>query len=293
MEDVINEVLKKENIPYGKIIKATSGFTNLVYFIDDKLVIKMSKDENTKKKIDKEISIYKNVMLDFMPKYITSGKMQDYTYLIISKVKGDSLYSIWHKLSDNERQNCVKQIANILKVFNSQNTEFLDEEYKDYDWVECLSNELKSKIESLALMGCDISFLKDYIVEQLPLILAENDYGLVYNDAHFDNFIYNNGTLKLIDFDRVRVCPIDFEMLIFKTMCDIPSKFASEADEDNINNEDYKDIFEWFKNEYPEMFKNQYIDQRISLYQFNYLIGQAIKCNDKEWINNLLNKFKI
>ena len=47
-----------------------------------------------------------------------------------------------------------------------------------------------------------------------------------------DNFIYNNGALGLIDFDRVRVCPIDYEMLIFKTMCGNPSKFASEEDED-------------------------------------------------------------
>ena len=60
MENIIKEILHKENIPFEKITKATSGFTNLVYFIDDKIVIKMSKDDNIKKKINKETTIYQN-----------------------------------------------------------------------------------------------------------------------------------------------------------------------------------------------------------------------------------------
>ncbi len=122
-------------------------------------------------------------------------------------------------------------------------------------------------------------------------MFSENAFGLVYNDAHFDDFIYDNGELSLIDFDRVRVCPIDYEMLIFKTMCDNPSKFASEEDEENVKDEDYLDIYKQFKMYYPEMFKHKNIETRIAVYQFNYLIGQAIKCKDIAWINEILNNF--
>jgi len=74
-------------------------------------------------------------------------------------------------------------------------------------------------------------------------------------------------------------------------MCDNPSKFANEEDEENIKDEDYFGFYEQFKMGYPEMFKDKEVETRIAVYQFNYLIGQAIKCKDIEWINELLKNF--
>ena len=73
----------------------------------------------------------------------------------------------------------------------------------------------------------------------------------------------------------------------------IPNANYLQADtfEDIIKNEDYTGIYEQFKSEYPEMFKDKNIEKRIAVYQFNYLIGQAIKCKDDKWINQLLNDF--
>ena len=154
-----------------------------------------------------------------------------------------------------------------------------------------MSKELKTKSLTLTEMGFNTQDIDAFVSNDLFNLFNNNTFGLVYNDAHFDNFIYDNGKLSLIDFDRVRVCPIDYEMLIFKTMCDNPSKFASEEDEENIKDEDYLDIYEQFKAEYPEMFQNKNVETRIAVYQFNYLIGQAIKCKDIEWINELLKNF--
>lgn len=293
MDLLIKEILNNENISFSKLTKSTSGFTNLVYFVDDEFVIKITNKENTKKNLEKEISIYNNITLDNIPKYISSGDYQNYKYLIISKISGKSLYSVWHTLGSDEKENCIKQIAKILKNFNNQNTKFISDEYKILDWTGYLINMLNEKVSALEKMNYNVSPLKKYIKEQLPIILSDNQFGLVYNDAHFDNFIYDNGSISLIDFDRVKVCPIDYEMLIFKTMCDNPRKFANEEDEDKIKNEDYREIYNLFKHNYPEMFINKYTDQRISLYQFNYLIGQAINSNDNEWIKNILKNFII
>ena len=43
MENIINEILNIEKITFKNITKATSGFTNLVYFVDNNYVIKISK----------------------------------------------------------------------------------------------------------------------------------------------------------------------------------------------------------------------------------------------------------
>ena len=42
MEQLVKQILTTEKIEYKAIKKATSGFTNLVYFVDDKFVVKLS-----------------------------------------------------------------------------------------------------------------------------------------------------------------------------------------------------------------------------------------------------------
>lgn len=279
MELLIKRILEKENINYKQITKATSGFTNVVYFVDD-MVIKIATDNEKKKKLKKEIDIYNNIELNNSPQHITSGAIEGVLYLIISRLEGKGLYSIWHTLNRVEKENCVKQIANILKCFNKQNADFLDDDYKIYDWKDFVIGQLARNIEGLNKIGIDTNKICKF-VENNDLF-NENIYGLVYNDAHFDNFIYDDGKIYLIDFDRVIYAPIDYEMLIFKTMCDNPSKFASEEDEDSVFDEDFKEVYSWLKKYYNELFNIPNIDKRIKVYQFNYLCNQALNMKNKE-----------
>ncbi len=294
MEAIIKQILKKENINAKMIKKATSGFTNIVYFADG-FVIKIATDEYTKNKLEKEISIYKNIKINNIPNYISSGTINDYTYLIISKVNGVGLYSIWHTLSYEQRVNCVKQIAKILKEFNKQNAEFLSDEYKMTDWAENIKNKLKNVSNGLKKLTLDTKKLDRFINYKVNNYFGENNFGLVYNDSHFDNFIYDNGKLSLIDFDRVVYAPIDYEMLIFKTMCDNPSKFASEEDEDKIIDSDYSNVYDSFKLYYKEMFNVANVEERIKIYQFIYLADQAINMKNRQignsWAKELLVDF--
>jgi len=294
MIELIERILEQESIAYQVIEKATSGFTNEVYFTDS-MVIKIASDEEKKKKLEKEIEIYKNIKLNNIPKYIASGQIDNYLYLIISKVKGKGLYSVWHTLNNVERESCVQQIATTLEEFNKQNAMFLDEEYKLTDWEDFVIGKLKENKQGLEQLGIDTRKLSDFIENNN--LFKENKYGLVYNDAHFDNFIFDNGTLSLIDFDRVVYAPLDYEMLIFKTMCDNPSKFASEEDEDIVFDEDFTQVYDWFKKYYKELFLIPNIDERVKVYQFNYLCGQALKMKNREigdqWAKELVDGFDL
>lgn len=290
MEEIVKKILEKENINYKSLKKSTSGFTNVVYFADD-VVIKLTNDEETKKQLKKECLVYKNVKLNNIPKYIASGSFKDVDYLIISKVNGKSLYSVWHTLTNEERERVIVQIAGILKSFHSQRGEFLDDRDKTFDMLKDIKTKLSRRIVDLKELGYNTSIIEKFIDGELCELFKENKYSLIYNDAHFDNFLYDNGKVNLIDFDRVRFASRDYEMLIFKTMCDNPSKFASEEDEDKIVDADYKNIYPIFKKEYPEMF-DDVTEKRIKVYQFNYLIRQAIGIKNKEWIEELLQDFK-
>lgn len=286
---MINKILKKENIIPKIIAKSTSGFTNQVYFVDD-YVIKFTCEEKTKKQLEKEISIYQNIKLQNIPKYISSGTIEDYKYLIITKLHGKTLYSIWHTLNRQNQKNIVKQIANILKSFNKINGDFLNKEYNYTNWLDFVKNNLTNKVSDLKELGFNTIKLETFINNDCEKLFTNNKLGLIYNDAHFDNFLFDGKQVYLIDFDRVIFGAIDYEMMIFKTMCDIPDKFASEEDYLNCKIEDYNFIYQEFKNSYPELF-NRVTERRIKIYQFNYLVGQAIRCKDKEWINRLLKEF--
>ena len=154
MEHLIKCILEQEKLAYKQIMKSTSGFTNVVYFVDTR-VIKIALDEEMKKNLEKEINIYKNIKLNNIPKYIASGQFDNCLYLIISKVNGRGLFSVWHSLSDFEKEKCIEQISKVLKTFNNQNANFLDKEYKIYDWENFVIGKLKENKQGLDKLGID------------------------------------------------------------------------------------------------------------------------------------------
>lgn len=291
MENIIKKILKQENIELNTLKKSSSGFTNQVYFINDDMVIKLTNDIDTIRQLRKETSIYQNIHLDYIPKYIASGNIDDAEYLIISKLEGSPLYSIWHTLDDNSRIDIVRQIAHILEDIHHTPALFFDDSDRDLDWIAMWNTRLHDRSTNLKEMGYDTTYVDTFISSHLHRLFDNNIYGLVYNDAHFDNFLYDKGKVYLIDFDRMRYCPIDYEMMIFKTMCDNPSKFASEIDEPNIVDDDYKNVYSTMVSSYPELFDIPYIEDRIYVYQFNYLMRQAISIKNHSWIKELLDDF--
>ncbi len=288
--EVVLQILKKENILFSKINKSSSGFTNDVFLVDKSYVIKLTKDENKKDSLKKETNIYKSLSFNFIPQLIASGEFDGWTYLIISQINGESLYSIWHKLDDIKRRDIVKQMANILmKIHQSKVTKLPQKDIFD-DWKSHWKAQIDDIINCLEKLRINNTKAINKLKNTLQF-LDKNEYSLVYNDAHFDNFIYDKGKLFLIDFDRVLFCPIDYELMIIKSMCDQPWKFANEEDEKNVKKEDYQNVLGWLEEFYPKLFDIPFLKERIELYQFAYYFEQAYKKMDRTWLKDLLNDF--
>lgn len=291
-DKVVKNILHEAGIDYAAISKAESGFTNDVYFIDDKYVIKLSNDKVTKEKLKKEATIYQNLNLPFTPKYISSGDYGDYRYLIITRVNGKSLFSIWHTLSDRERTKLIGEIATMLKTFHQVDGIFLSK-YDNISIKNYIRNKLSKVTAALQKLELDTNCLKSVVDEHLDELFDNVDVGLVYNDLHFDNIIYDGEKLYLIDFDRTLITALDYDMMIFKIMCDNPSKFANEKDEVNVEESDYQNVYQTFRNAYASLFSNEFVDDRIAIYQFIYLINQALDASDFEQAKHELQKFDL
>lgn len=292
MEDVINKIVISNKSLFGSnpiVEKINIGFTNTLYSINNSFIVKICTNISNEEKFKKEINFYNsNKDNDLIPKLYYScidKKDVPYMYEIIEKIDGESLYNVWYKLDENERENIIKQLCDAMKKFHSKKSE-------PYNWNEKTKNIFTNAFEK-------VKELKIFSEKEIELIneayskfdnyLNSNEFVLVHNDLHFDNIFYKDGKIKLIDFERSLYSPRDFELDIIYRMVRKPWKFASEKTEKYVNKDDYSNIMKYIEKYYPEIFiKNNY--KRLAIYDLVYYIKQIFEYpNSEELKNDILN----
>ena len=249
------------------IYKINSGFTNRVYSADDKYIIKICNNNENEMNFENEIKIYKsNNDNKYIPKlysYYISSSNDDFSYEIIEKIKGKSLYFVWHEFDEEKRRKVIKEIVNMMKSFHSIKG-------KSYDWSSYIKEKLERNFKksfALDLFSESEKDLATQLLERINVYLKSNDFRLVHSDIHFDNIIYcDDGQIKIIDFETSLYAPIDYELDIFLRMCNNPLKYASEEAESLVKKEDYKNIEKYLKEFYPEIYKFDNFEIRHEIY---------------------------
>ena len=279
MENIVKDIVNKNKDIFGdnpNINKIDVGFTNTIYSVDDKFIIKICSDTNNEEKFKKEISFYENNKdNELIPKiYYSSVDKTDipYMYEIIEKVKGVTLYNVWHKLDESEREEIIKQLCDAMKKFHSNKSE-------GYDWnkkTKKLFIELFDKAKEKELFNEKEKKLLEYSYSKFDKYLDSDEFVLVHNDLHFDNIFYDDGKIKLIDFERSLYAPKDFELDILYRMIRKPWKFASEENEQYTNSSDYSSIMLYIEKYYPELVSNPFLYQRLAIYDMVYYLKQYI-----------------
>lgn len=277
IENIIehNKELFGENAKYEKI---NVGFTNTIYIVNDMYVIKICTNPNNEKSIEKEINFYKaNRENDLIPKLYYSNVEKDivpYYYEIIKKVEGVSLYNVWHTFDENQREDVIRQLCDAMKQFHSNIGE-------SYDWTkktsELFINLYKQAIE-LKLFDNEEQELIDKAYSKFGIYLESKEFVLIHNDLHFDNIFYNDGKIKLIDFERSMYAPRDFELDILYRMIRKPWKFASEETEKYTKLEDYENIMMYIEKYYSKLIHIDNLYKRLAIYDMAYYL--------KHYINN-------
>lgn len=276
------------------ITKINVGFTNTIYSIDDKFILKICTNKHNEEKFLTEIEFYKNnKMNDSIPVlygFDTSKKNLPYYFEIIEKVEGVSLYNIWHKLTDEEREEIIFKLTNYMKDFHSNVG-------NSYDWSKYMKEKFLVSYKTLketSIFSEEEKQLLEYSYSKFDKYLQSNEFVLVHNDLHFDNIFYNNGKIKIIDFERSMYAPIDFELDILYRMIRKPWKFASEETEQYTNSSDYSNIMLYIEKYYPSILDNKYLDQRLAVYDVVYYLSHLVNNPDsKELKEDIINAAKV
>ena len=284
--DILNE---------SKIYKLNIGFSNLIYSANDKYIIKICDNKNNEKRFENEINFYlKNENNKYIPKlyrYYISTNGTDYSYEIIEKVKGKSLYFAWHTIEEDKRKEIIKEISLMMKSFHVVKG-------KKYDWALYIKEKLIKDLKNCNLRNLfneeEINEI-NYIIDNCTKYLYSEDLRLVHSDIHFDNLLMDeNNNLKLIDFETTIFAPIDYELDIFLRMCDNPIKYSNVETEDLIKEKDYINIPNYLKECYPEIFDFEYYDIRHLIYDLeaNFRLLARFYNNKelKDIVLNIVNK---
>ena len=244
--------------------------------MNDIYVVKICTNPNNEKNFEKEIKFYNaNVDNSLIPKLYYSNiekNVVPYYYEIIEKIKGVSLYNVWYTLDENQREDIIKQLCDAMKKFHSNIGE-------SYDWGKKTSELLScqyEKAKKLNLFDNEEQILLNNAYSKFDKYLKSKEFVLIHNDLHFDNIFYNEGRIKLIDFERSIYAPRDFELDILYRMIRKPWKFASEETEKYTKLEDYKNIMIYIEKYYPELIHIDNLYKRLAIYDMIYYLKHYI-----------------
>lgn len=280
MEKIVNTIIKNNSELFGKnpnIKKINIGFTNTIYDVNNSFIIKICSDYNNENKFKHEIDFYNsNKNNDLIPKlyYANTEKIDvPYFYEILEKIKGVSLYNVWHTLKEEEREDITKQLCEAMKQIHNNTGEI-------YDWTKYIKDKfilLFNKANDLNIFTEEENKFLNEAYLSFDKYLDSNKFVLVHNDLHFDNIFYYNGKIKIIDFERSMYAPIDFELDIFYRMIRKPWKFASEETEEYTDLKDYSNIMSYIDKYYKKLVDIPNLSKRLAIYDIVYYLPHLIR----------------
>lgn len=285
MENIINNIIKHNKYIFGEtpnVEKINVGFTNTIYAVDKKFIIKICTNTNNEENFKKEIEFYKaNKDNDLVPKlYFSNTDKKDvpYFYEIIEKVTGVTLYNVWHTFSEEQREDVIRQLCDAMKIMHSNKGE-------SYNWIDELKNKFiplfNQAKEQKIFTQEEINILEESY-SHFEQYLESNEFVLIHNDLHFDNIFINDGKIKIIDFERSIYAPKDFELDILYRMIRKPWKFASYDTEEFTDEKDYLNIMTYIEKYYPELINIENLYKRLAIYDMIYFLAQYVKYSEYE-----------
>lgn len=262
--------------PHPTARRVNTGFTNTIYTVNDSLILKLCTDPGNEPQFQREIAFYKaNPDNPTIPRlYAADTSKQDvpWFYEIMEKVEGVSLYHVWHTFDEGRRENIMAQLCAAMKELHR-------EKGKPYDWTAHIKGQyepLSRKAAALSLFTPEEQALLSRAAEMFEPYLPSKEFVLVHNDLHFDNILYHDGKIRLIDFERALYAPRDLELDILYRMVRKPWKFAGEDTEGFTDPKDYASIMKYVGTYYPELTRTPHLCRRLAIYDMVYFLRQLV-----------------
>lgn len=241
------------------------GFNRIVYNVNDMFVIKICINYEKESGIINEIQYYVDNPNYFTPRLITydiSKEAIPFIYTIEEKINGNNLFNVWGNLDETQREHCLNELVQILKKIHKptkQKNEAIANILLKYD--EYLS---RLKLSSL-LLPDQVGYLNE-LRNVLTFYFENASFGFTHGDIHFNNIIYSEEGLRLIDFECYDIAPLDKDFDSINRMVRNPNSLLKKGLQSSVNPKDYERIIPYLIKNYPEVCKKDNFENRLLIY---------------------------
>lgn len=179
-----------------------------------------------------------------------------------------NLFSCWIELNSQKRNHIIKNICTKLKLKHTQNT---------VNWLKHnleLTNIHLHNLDKQTLNKDEIN-LVNKAISKFNLYLGKEEPAFSVNpNTNFQNIKYNNESITLPSSNFNIQASEDFAIDSLIRMSKIP--WAYSNDENATNKYLYSTVKELIKTNYPNIFENKYIYQRLAIYDIIYYLGKLV-----------------
>lgn len=215
--DAAKEICRRHRIAFEQIKRANSS-DHVVYFIDDKLMLKIYRPFRRCFERETEAINFVSRKTGFRtPEIVATGEFENLKYVFMTQLSGAALTrKDWLELPEFEQLKFISKLAVGLKQIHE-----LDAKSFECDWAQFVENRVSTFIERQIAHGVNsqiIESLPAFIEENLKLVPTDAPPVFMHGDVHFGNLRLQklNGewfVSGLFDFADSRVGFYEYEFL--------------------------------------------------------------------------------
>lgn len=231
----ILEVLKARNIFTGVIEFYQKNGRVIDYLLDHKYILRISKST-----LDNQMKQNRIKSLLLVPKIHSSGSFtvssHKYYYLITDYVQGNDLWSVIQNLTDEQKNNIGREIAQFLSELHSITGASYDVGHYNATIPRCTKSWKDGHLEYIEMLRSGLSEIDieleskkivskafDYIYTNINSLEYQTGAKLLHNDFHPKNIIVHEGRLAgIIDWECSQFGESDFELTHLFHWCIYP-----------------------------------------------------------------------
>lgn len=283
--------------PIREINEISYGYTNQIYSINNRYIFKSCVNENNYRNFQRASEFCKKYYgIVNCPKVIYSCLEPENKNMwqIEEKAKGVNLSFKWGELNNEEKEEVIGKICESLRsIHNIPIGDVFESTMNENDWKEKFRKDIEKKINSLIKKGMNYnelySRIRNYVGRNIES-LDETDFKICHTDMHFDNILIDDEkNITVLDYDRLRIASIDYELNIFNVMQKTPKLIVNDKIKKKIKDNEYTGILNLLSEKYNEMFEFKDLDKRLNIYGIKHYLGLLSVVKDKNTILKVLN----
>ena len=204
LRPIIENILEKEKLHINKIQIFDAG-TSIIVDIGDKKVLKifplfLKQDFNSEMN---SLMLLNQHNIKKVPKLYSFGEIEYYSYVIISKISGITLESVWNNINFENKISIMTHVGIFLKSIHSiPNNNILN---CSKDWQNFIENQTQNCCEHHTKLGMPkilSSQIDKFISRHLPIQTDTKNICFLSGDVHYWNILVEekNGRYEISGF---------------------------------------------------------------------------------------------